>query len=120
MAANGSPPPVFESDDERTSFVIRLPVHARASVPKALTRQVTEQVTGKWQGCWRRYRATCHDWNCSKHRVHFNAAYLTPALTLGLVEMTLPDVPRSSKQRYRLTAAGHRARGGLGWECGQR
>lgn len=28
MAANGSPLPVFESDDERTSFVIRLPVHA--------------------------------------------------------------------------------------------
>ena len=28
MAANGSPLPVFESDDERTSFVIRLPAHA--------------------------------------------------------------------------------------------
>lgn len=28
MAADGSPAPVFESDDERTSFVIRLPVHA--------------------------------------------------------------------------------------------
>lgn len=28
MAAYGSPVPVFESDDERTSFVIRLPVHA--------------------------------------------------------------------------------------------
>ena len=28
MATNGSPLPVFESDDERTSFVIRLPVHA--------------------------------------------------------------------------------------------
>ncbi|MFA7436846.1 Fic family protein [Castellaniella sp.] len=34
--------------------------------------------------------------------------YLLPALRSGLVEMTLPDTPRSSKQRYRLTALGPR------------
>ena len=28
------------------------------------------------------------------------------ALDAGLVEMTIPDKPTSSKQRYRLTAAG--------------
>lgn len=27
MAANGSPAPLFETDDERASFVVRLPVH---------------------------------------------------------------------------------------------
>jgi len=37
---------------------------------------------------------------------HFRAAYLVPALDAGLVEMTIPDKPRSSKQRYRLTAKG--------------
>jgi ATP-dependent DNA helicase RecG len=37
---------------------------------------------------------------------HFRKAYLLPALASGLVEMTLPDKPRSSKQRYRLTVTG--------------
>ena len=37
---------------------------------------------------------------------HFRTAYLRPALDAGLIEMTIPDKPRSSKQRYRMTAAG--------------
>ena len=41
-----------------------------------------------------------------KHRVHFNNTYLLPALEAGLIEMTIPDKPRSSRQRYRLTPAG--------------
>ena len=31
MRQNGSPEPVFESNDDRTSFVVRLPVHQRAN-----------------------------------------------------------------------------------------
>jgi Fic family protein len=34
---------------------------------------------------------------------HFRKAYLLPALEAGLIEMTIPDKPRSSKQKYRLT-----------------
>ncbi len=34
------------------------------------------------------------------------AEYLQPALDAGLVEMTIPDKPQSSKQKYRITAAG--------------
>ena len=30
MAANGSPPPEFETDDDRTFYLIRLPVHLKA------------------------------------------------------------------------------------------
>ena len=41
-----------------------------------------------------------------KHRDHFNQAYLLPTLQAGLIEMTIPDKPRSSKQRYRLTPTG--------------
>ena len=41
-----------------------------------------------------------------RHRIHFRDAYLLPALQAGLIEMTIPDKPRSSKQRYRLTPAG--------------
>ena len=37
---------------------------------------------------------------------HFRKAYLLPALQAGLIEMTIPDKPRSSKQKYRLTEKG--------------
>ena len=43
-----------------------------------------------------------------KHEDHFRNTYLTPTLRAGLIEMTIPDKPRSSKQRYRLTPAGRR------------
>jgi ATP-dependent DNA helicase RecG len=41
-----------------------------------------------------------------RHRQHFLLEYLRPLLDAGLIELTIPDKPRSSKQRYRLTAAG--------------
>jgi hypothetical protein len=37
---------------------------------------------------------------------HFRKAYLLPALEAGLIEMTIPDKPRSSKQRYRVIDKG--------------
>ena len=36
-----------------------------------------------------------------KHRPTLSDNYLRPALALGLIEMTVPDRPNSSKQRYR-------------------
>ena len=41
---------------------------------------------------------------------HFRKAYLQPALDAGLIEMTIPDKPRSSRQKYRLTAKGAKKR----------
>jgi len=41
-----------------------------------------------------------------RHEEHFRIAYLKPALTLGLVEMTIPEKPTSRLQKYRLTAQG--------------
>lgn len=41
-----------------------------------------------------------------RNREHFVNEYLNPLLEAGLIEMTIPDKPRSSKQRYRLTRAG--------------
>lgn len=36
-----------------------------------------------------------------KHRPTFRKNYLLPAMDLGLIEMTIPDKPNSSKQKYR-------------------
>ena len=41
-----------------------------------------------------------------KDRVHFLKKYLEPTLEKGLIERTIPDKPRSPKQRYRTTPAG--------------
>ena len=40
---------------------------------------------------------------------NFRVKYLVPALEAGLIEMTIPDKPRSRNQRYRLTAKGQAA-----------
>lgn len=39
-------------------------------------------------------------------RRHFSRSYLQPGLDANLVEMTLPDSPRSRRQKYRLTTLG--------------
>ena len=40
------------------------------------------------------------------NRSKFREQVLGPLMALGVVEMTIPDKPNSSKQRYRLTAVG--------------
>ena len=41
-----------------------------------------------------------------KDRTNLAKEYVQPALVEGLIEMTIPDKPRSSKQKYRLTDKG--------------
>lgn len=126
VAANGSPAPVFETDDERLAYVIRLPVHPLANAPEAaegdatpeVTEQVTEQVTGQVTGQVIRLIRGLAEGELGgrelmaalglRHRPSFLYDYLQPAVKGGFVEMTLPEKPRSSKQRYRLTAKGRR------------
>ena len=40
------------------------------------------------------------------HRQHFMKEYLAPALEEGLVELTIPEKPKSKNQKYRLTPKG--------------
>ena len=40
-------------------------------------------------------------------RTKFRDQVVNPLINAGLIEMTIPDKPRSSKQRYRTTQAGH-------------
>jgi predicted HTH transcriptional regulator len=41
-----------------------------------------------------------------RHEDYFREAYLVPALAAGIIEMTIPGKPTSSKQKYRLTQKG--------------
>ena len=49
MRQNGSPAPIFESDEDRTWFLVRLPVHERARPEPSGqdTQQDTEHDTGQ-------------------------------------------------------------------------
>ena len=40
------------------------------------------------------------------NRTKFRDQVLSPLIEDGLIKMTIPDKPRSSKQKYRLTAKG--------------
>ena len=119
MAANGSLAPRFETDDDRIAYVIRLPSHPFAQaqdesdvkVTGEVTGEVTEEVTGEVERLililhGELTRQQIQDLLALKHENYFHSAYLLPALASGLIEMTQPDKPRSSKQRYRLTTAG--------------
>lgn len=110
MAANGSPPPLFETDDDRLSFVIRLPRHPLSLVPSPeVTPEVTPEVArllGVLHGELSREEIMAL--LGLKDEKHFRVRYQQAAIATGLIEMTLPNTPRSSKQRYRLTATGRR------------
>ncbi|MGB2984115.1 MAG: RNA-binding domain-containing protein [Candidatus Bipolaricaulia bacterium] len=117
MAGNGSPPPGFETDEERTSFLIRLPVHPAAipSLAGEETPQVTPQVERLLRACeGELLRGELQQRLGLRDRESFRKAYLVPALDADLIEMTIPEKPTSSKQKYRLTEKGQRLLDGMG------
>ncbi|HYN19346.1 MAG TPA: hypothetical protein VE078_00180, partial [Thermoanaerobaculia bacterium] len=80
-----------------------------------VTPEVTGEVTGAVTGAVERLvlklegqmsRAQIQQALGLRHEDHFREHYLIPALRDGIVEMTIPDRPKSSKQQYRLTAKG--------------
>ncbi len=113
-----SKPLMQASDDDRLSFVIRLPVHPLArpvtpEVPGEAAPKVTPEVTPEVGRIVVTLRDELSRTDLQqalglKDEKHFRKAYLLPALDSGLLEMTRPETSRSSKQRYRLTALGQR------------
>ena len=117
MKKNGSPEPIFESDEDRTYFLVRLPVHGQADIGSIdwvnyrataqdtahFTRQIERLVvalTGEMS------RAELQEELNLAHRQYFAKVYIRPALKAGLIELTLPDKPTSRDQCYRRTKLG--------------
>jgi predicted HTH transcriptional regulator len=106
MKANGSPTPVFETDDDRSYFIICLAVHKDAQPEKTL--QVTDQVKRLLSALESKPLSTKElmtDLGLS-HRPTFFENYLQPAIDNDWISMTQPDSPRSPTQKYRLTKTG--------------
>ena len=123
MKQNGSPSPEFDFDADHTFFMCRLPIHPQATMPEGLAapvgvqagRPVAGQVTAEVTAEVNRLLQACEgilsrhelqDRVGIKHDEHFRIAYVIPALETGLIAMTIPDKPRSSRQKYRLTHKG--------------
>lgn len=111
--APGAGAPSFIEEDMFTTVVPLAPIAEQVAgqVTPHVTPQVTPHVTpqvGKLvealEGEMR--RGEMMEKLRLKDRAYFRMEYLQPALNAGLIEMTIPDKPRSSKQKYRLTEAG--------------
>ncbi|MDX8549361.1 putative DNA binding domain-containing protein [Methanospirillum sp. J.3.6.1-F.2.7.3] len=107
---NGSPPPQWKDDDFGVSLTIysRI-IHIETSI--VATASVNVQVTPEvmrflniMQG--EMSRKDLQTRMKLKDDEHFRKAYLLPAIEAHLIEMTIPDKPRSRSQKYRLTENG--------------
>ena len=120
MKRNGSPPPEFEFDKDHSYFMTRLPVHPLSRDAEG-NRPVTGGITGE---AGTKSALSQHQVEilrmCLKEsplvdllkltgrsdRTKFRHQVLNPLLVAELVEMTVPNKPRSRLQKYRLTEKG--------------
>ena len=112
-AQNGNPAPTWQ-EQAGSVYVTFLP----AVLPDTLevTGEVAGEVTGEVAGEVRRLlevlgtntltRSQSQTTLRLKGQANFRDRYLQPAIEAGLIEMTIPDKPRSSKQKYPLTEKG--------------
>jgi len=102
---------LFEVRDALRQRFARATEQVTPQVTPHVTPRVTPQVTPQVLALLRKAtgemaRQELMDALGLRDRKHFGDAYLQPALEAGLLEMTIPDKPQSSKQRYRLTEQG--------------
>jgi ATP-dependent DNA helicase RecG len=107
----GLPQPILENFSGGFRIKFMLPEHVTGEVTPHVTPQVTpqvkallDQVRGEINRDEVMKRLSLRD------REHFRKTYLLPALEAELIEMTIPEKPRSSKQSYRLTEKGRALR----------
>ena len=114
ISQNGSPDPVFETDDDRSYFLVRFPVHPDTilsanvgQVSQQVTQQVNQQVMLLLKACdGEMSRAELMRAVGIKDRVSFSKNYLDAAIAYDLIEMSQPNSPKSPTQKYRLAENG--------------
>ena len=109
---NDSPQPIFYTDADRSFFTVEFPIHRSfltEEKPELEVKSMTPQVkallsviSGEQFGDDLTRKLGLKD------RKNFQKVYLNPAISAGVIEMTIPDKPTSSKQKYRLTEKGKR------------
>ena len=110
---HGIAPPVYDFGMAGLMLTFRAnPAHlAEAAPDQGSTTPMTTPITGEVERLvlvieGQMSRAQIQQALKIRHEDHFRERYLTPALHDGIVEMTLPDRPKSRLQQYRLTPQG--------------
>ncbi len=110
---NESPEPIFYTDDDRTFFLVEFPVHHAFvdSMNQRAIEEVTPEVTPEVEKLLKvitgeHSRKELQEMLNLKDAEHFRKTYLLPAIMAEFLEMTRPDKPKSSLQKYRLTKTG--------------
>jgi len=105
--------PVFEVSEHWVTTTFRRPNgQVEAQVAGEVAGEVTGEVTGEVKQLLHvltsgsMMRAELQEALDLKGQANFRDRYLTPSLEGGLIEMTIPDKPKSRLQKYRLTAKG--------------
>jgi ATP-dependent DNA helicase RecG len=117
---NGNPAPAWQVHTGSV-FVTFLPAmpSSRSRQSKQEANEVLDETGAKLglsrdqvaimrQVIWEKGIAELMAFSGRTNRTKFRDQVLNPLLETGLIEMTIPDKPRSSKQQYRLTEAGKR------------
>ena len=106
---------IWRKPDKAFDAVGRDATLAAGEVTGEVTGEVAGEVTGEVTGEVARLLLVCHgemtrremrEMLLLKGDDNFRRLYLVPALEAGLIEMTIPDKPRSRLQKYRLSATG--------------
>ena len=122
MSENGSPAPVFETDEDRSYFLIRFPAHPsitgktgkasgahdEAHDGSAIDLSVTERRILSACGGGPQKASELLEALGYKSRTGNFKKSLSRLLDSRILERTLGSAPRSRNQRYRLTALGEK------------
>jgi hypothetical protein len=93
------------SPEDRTYYLVRLPVRASTVPATARVTDPVGQILALPRDGERSPKALRLQLGLP-HRETFRENYLHPAIDAGLIEVTLPDKPTSRNQKYRLTERG--------------
>ena len=104
MHENGSPKPIFETDDDFGYFLVILPIHplfleAAPVLNKEASKILQFCITAKKRS------EILEKIGLSNHPKNYNT-HIAPLFDSGLLTYTIPDKPRSSIQKYITTAYG--------------
>lgn len=99
LLLNGSPTPVFETDNERTYFLVTLPIHPElmATYKRNRILEMCRQPISRAD--------LLTQIGVTNQTKNFNA-HILPLITDGYLELTTPDKPNSKNQKYKVTEKG--------------
>ena len=109
MEKNGSPSPIFETDKERVSFLVILPIHPSFNTSHEVqpTSINSERILNILLYCItpKTRNEIFKHLGISNQSKNYNR-YLFPLIENGMIQLSIPDKPKSQFQKYQTTESG--------------